>query len=68
MSAVFRGHTLNNKQCACLTMILNEQLNGKHRGMKKFHAAFEAKCAEKGCPIPEGIGPLGPDPEPKRKR
>lgn len=67
MAAIHRGHKLEQSQLDCLTEILNEQqTQGKHRGMKKFKEAFERRCQEKGCPIPEGIGPYGEDP--KRKR
>jgi hypothetical protein len=66
MAAIHRGHKLVQPQLDCLTEILNEQLDGKHRGIKKFNEAFERRCREKGCPVPEGIGPHGEDP--KRKR
>lgn len=67
-TAVYRGHDLTQAQLDAMTVVLNESLNGKHRGQKKFNAAFEAKCVELGCPIPEGIGPKGPDPVRKRSR
>lgn len=68
MSIIHRGHELTQPQLDCFTRILNEQMNGKHRGQVKMEAAFEALCAEKGCPIPEGVGPKGLKPEKKRKR
>lgn len=68
MSVTHRGHVLTQAQLDAMTLVLNEQLGGQHKGLKKFTAAFERKCAERGCPIPEGIGPKGPDPAPKRRR
>jgi len=65
---IYRGHQMNQAQCDCMTIVLNEQMEGKHRGMKKLNAAFERVCKEKGCPIPDGIGPKGPDPIRKRSR
>jgi len=68
MSVIHRGHELTQPQLDCFTIILNEQMNGKHRGQAKLEAALEAKCVEKGCPIPEGVGPHGLKPEKKRNR
>ena len=59
---------MTQAQLDSMTVVLNEQAEGKHQGMKKFHAAFEAQCKADGCPIPEGIGPKGPDPVRKRVR
>lgn len=65
---IHNGHELSQAQLDCMTIVLNEQLGGQHKGMKKFKAAFERKCKERGCPIPEEVGPKGPDPSSKRRR
>lgn len=51
MRIIHHGHELTQQQLDAIVPVLNEAMNGKHRGKKRLEAAIDKALQEAGCPV-----------------
>lgn len=51
MSIIHRGVVLNQQQLDAIVPVLNQSMDGKHRGRKRLEAAIDKALEEAGCPV-----------------
>ena len=51
MSVIHHGVKLTHQQLDAIVPVLNESMQGKHRGKKRLEAAIDRALEAAGCPV-----------------